>query len=351
MNLSLYRNKTVLVTGHTGFKGCWMAKVLKMLGAKVIGYSLMPLDEPSLFELDGKKCVDSSVIADIRDINVLKDAFKTHEPEIVVHMAAQPLVLDSYKEPVYTYDVNVMGTVNILECTRHFKFVKSFVNVTTDKVYKNNEWVWGYRETDELHGYDPYSNSKSCSELVTNSYAQSFFQDSFCAISTVRAGNVIGGGDFAKNRIMPDCVRAAISGTPLKIRNPDSIRPYQHVLEPVCAYLLVAIRQYENKRAFEGQYNVAPNISDCVSTQKLVELFKTHWDGKFEWEMQKDIKTEHEANYLKLDCSKIKAVFGWLPKWDVEYAVKKTTEWTKRYIDKADINAIMQTQIEEYLAE
>lgn len=351
MDLSFFNNKTVLVTGHTGFKGSWMARVLKMLGAKVVGYSLMPLNKPNLFELDGNRCVGTSIIADIRDIRALKDVFKTHEPEIVIHMAAQPLVLDSYREPVYTYDVNVMGTVNILECARHFEFVKSFVNVTTDKVYKNNEWVWGYRETDELNGYDPYSNSKSCSELVTSSYLRSFFHDKPCAISTVRAGNVIGGGDFAKNRIMPDCARAAISGTPLKIRNPYSIRPYQHVLEPICAYLLVAMRQYENKRAFEGQYNVAPRISDCVSTQKLVELFKIHWDGKFEWEMQKDIKTEHEANYLRLDCSKITAVLGWLPKWDIDYAVKKTADWTKCYVDGADIGVIMQAQIEEYLAE
>lgn len=247
MDMSFYKGKTVLITGHTGFKGSWMCKLLSMAGAKVIGYSLNPPTTPSLFELSGVEKEIVSVIGDIRDLAKLNETMQKYRPEIVIHMAAQPIVRESYAEPVYTYETNVMGTVNICEAVRLCDSVKSFVNVTTDKVYKNNEWEWGYRENDALDGYDPYSNSKSCSELVTSSYIKSFFYNRDIAVSTCRAGNVIGGGDFAKDRIIPDCVRAMEAKQEITVRNPYSTRPYQHVLEPVVTYLVLAMKQYEDK--------------------------------------------------------------------------------------------------------
>ena len=348
MDLTFYKGKTVLITGHTGFKGSWMSRVLHMLGAYVIGYSLNPKTKPNLFDMDGYKCVSESVIGDIRDLEALRSTMIKYNPEIVIHMAAQPLVRDSYDDPVYTYDVNVMGTVNILESIRNCESVKSFVNVTTDKVYKNNEWEWGYRENEELDGYDPYSNSKSCSELVTGSFKRSFFKDRDCAISTLRAGNVIGGGDFAKDRIIPDCVRAVQTNSALEVRNPYSTRPYQHVLEPVYAYLLVAMIQYEELDC-EGIYNIGPDDNDCVSTRELVELFKSYWGSDFVWIDKSEKNAPHEANFLKLDCSKIKKVFGWQPKYNIKEAIQKTVEWTKEYIHGNNIERIMTKQIEDML--
>ena len=276
MNLDFYRGKRVFVTGHTGFKGSWLCKILTMAGAVVTGYSLPAPTEPSLFDISGVAKDMTSVIGDVRDFAALKAAFDTAQPEIVLHLAAQPIVRESYKNPAYTYEANVMGTVNILECVRQCTCVRSFLNVTTDKVYHNNEWVWGYREDEPLDGFDPYSNSKSCSELVTHSYVNSFFVNSGVAVSTARAGNVIGGGDFAADRIVPDCVRAVQAGTPIGVRNPHSTRPYQHVLEPLFAYLMIAQRQYEN-RQLAGWYNVGPDECDCVTTGELVELFKKKW--------------------------------------------------------------------------
>ena len=257
INSQFYKEKKILLTGHTGFKGAWMCHVLKEMGARVIGYALKPPDAPNLFELSEIVRHIDSVEGDIRDLDHLKRVFERVRPEIVIHMAAQPIVRESYKNPVYTYDVNVMGTVNVLECVRQSGSVRSFLNVTTDKVYKNREWEWGYRENEELNGYDPYSNSKSCSELITESYKNSFFQNGGTAISTARAGNVIGGGDFAADRIIPDCLRAIEAGKEIAVRNPHSTRPYQHVLEPVFAYLLIAEKQYEDLR-YAGSYNVGP---------------------------------------------------------------------------------------------
>lgn len=323
-----YKDKKVLVTGHTGFKGSWMCEVLLEAGAHVTGYALESPTDPNLFSLLSLHKRMNSVIGDIRDLEKLKQVFDQVKPEIVIHMAAQPIVRESYINPVYTYDVNVMGTVNILECIRLHECVKSFVNVTTDKVYKNKEWEWGYRENEELNGYDPYSNSKSCSELVTDSYKNSFFLNRDVAISTMRAGNVIGGGDFAKDRIIPDCVRAALKGEPIVIRNPYSVRPFQHVLEPVVAYLMVAQAQYE-KRELEGNYNIGPEESDCVTTGTLADIFCSNWDkltGKqIEWINQYD-GGPHEANMLKLDCSRIKRRYGWNPRWNIETAVEKSIE-------------------------
>lgn len=343
---NFYKGKKVLVTGHTGFKGSWMCMVLNKLGAEVIGYSLEPPTSPSLFEICRLEEQIHSLTGDIRDLNRLKEVFAAVQPDIVFHLAAQPIVRDSYKDPVYTYETNVMGTVNICECVRLNHCVKSFLNVTTDKVYHNNEWSWGYREIDPLDGYDPYSNSKSCSELVTHSYINSFFTENGVAVSTARAGNVIGGGDFANDRIIPDCIRAAAKHETITVRNPHSTRPFQHVLEPVTAYLMIAARQYEDGR-FAGFYNVGPDDSDCVNTGTLTDLFCRAWGEGQSWE-SRFMGGPHEANFLKLDCSKIKSVFQWQPRWHVEEAVERTVEWTKAWLAGQDIRIIMEKQIEEY---
>lgn len=351
MNLSFYKNKSVLITGHTGFKGSWMCKMLINAGACVTGYALDAPTDPSLFEMCGLAEQMNSIVGDIRDLEHLLQVFEGVKPEIVIHMAAQPIVRDSYKDPVYTYEANVMGTVNILECVRKYESVRSFINVTTDKVYLNKEWIWGYREEEELNGYDPYSNSKSCSELVTSSYKNSFFMDREIAITTARAGNVIGGGDFANDRIIPDCVRAASEGKEIIVRNPYSIRPYQHVLEPVAAYLMIAQAQYENGK-LAGSYNVGPDDTDCWTTGDLVTLFCNKWNK----EMGTDITWKniydggpHEANFLKLDCSKLKATFKWKPRWNVEAAMEKIMEWTRVYLAGGNVSECMDRQIEEFL--
>lgn len=346
MDLEFYKGKKVLVTGHTGFKGGWLCKILTMAGANVIGYSLAP-EELSLYQLIGLDKNVCTKIGDIRNFNGLLKVFHIEEPEIVFHLAAQPLVRESYKEPVYTYETNVLGTVYVCECVRKSKTVKSFLNVTTDKVYKNNEWEWGYRENDPLDGFDPYSNSKSCSELVTHSYIGSFFKDMEIGVSTARAGNVIGGGDFAKDRIIPDCARAAMTDETIIIRNPFSIRPYQHVLEPLAVYLEIAQKQYVDNR-YAGFYNVGPCEQDCITTRELVSLFCNFWGNGITWE-EKAVEGPHEANFLKLDCSRVRHVFKWEPKWDIEKAVDRTVQWYKKYFEKEDINKCMEEQIREFL--
>ena len=351
-DLSFYKNKKVFVTGHTGFKGTWLCKILINAGAIVTGYSLNPPTNPSLFEITNIDKKMNSIIGDIRDYDFLKKSFDEVEPEIVFHLAAQPIVRDGYTNPAYTYDTNVMGTVNILECVRMNKSVKSFLNVTTDKVYLNKEWEWGYRESEELNGYDPYSNSKSCSELVTQSYEKSFFRDKngkiIVPISTARAGNVIGGGDFANDRIIPDCVRAAIKKEDIIVRNPFSTRPYQHVLEPLCAYLMIAAKQYENHE-YAGWYNVGPDEVDCFETGTLVDLFVNKWGEEIKWISKYD-GGPHEANFLKLDCSKLKMTFKWKPYWNLDKAIEKVVEWSKCWIDNEDVNKCMDEQIKEFLS-
>lgn len=348
-DLSFYQGKCVFVTGHTGFKGSWLCRMLANAGAKVTGYALNPPTEPSLFELAGIGEDISSVIGDIRDYAELKRAFEEAKPEIVFHLAAQPIVRDSYKNPRYTYETNVMGTVNLLECIRESSCVRSFLNVTTDKVYRNREWAWGYRENEELDGFDPYSNSKSCSELVTHSYKNSFFTDERVAVSTARAGNVIGGGDFAHDRIIPDCIRAAKDGKEIIVRNPLSTRPYQHVLEPLFAYLMIAAAQYEDG-SYAGYYNIGPEERDCFSTGRLVDLFVKKWGSGLSWTSQDDCGP-HEANFLKLDCSKLKSTFGWQPRWNLERAVEKTVEWSRCWLSGGDIDDCMDRQIKEFLEE
>lgn len=348
-DLSFYKGKRVFVTGHTGFKGSWLCKILANAGAIVTGYSLNPPTSPSLFEIANIEQDIHSVIGDIRDYKTLKAAFDEAQPEIVLHLAAQPIVRDSYKDPAYTYETNVMGTVNILECVRTNNCVKSFLNVTTDKVYLNKEWAWGYRENEELDGYDPYSNSKSCSELVTHSYKSSFFGDNRVAISTARAGNVIGGGDFANDRIIPDCIRAAIKHEDIVVRNPFSTRPYQHVLEPLYAYLMIAAMQYQDIK-YAGYYNVGPDDVDCFQTGALVDLFVSKWGEGMKWVNRHD-GGPHEANFLKLDCSKLKTTFGWKPNWNLDTAIEMVVEWSKCWVEDGDVRACMNRQILEFVGE
>lgn len=347
VDLSFYKNKRVFVTGHTGFKGSWLCRILVNAGATVTGYSLEPPTEPNLFSLADVAGRMTHVIGDIRDMEALKAAFDKAQPEIVLHLAAQPIVRDSYKDPRYTYETNVMGTVNLLECVRLSSGVKSVLNVTTDKVYHNNEWCWGYREDEPLDGFDPYSNSKSCSELVTHSYINSFFAGSETAVSTARAGNVIGGGDFANDRIIPDCVRAMAAGKTIGVRNPWSTRPYQHVLEPLAMYLTIAQKQYEDQR-YAGYYNVGPDDCDCVTTGELVTLFCDCWGGNARWENQAEAGAPHEANFLKLDCSKIKNIFGWKPRWHIRECMEKTCAFSKVWLSGGDIPAEMDREINEF---
>ena len=349
MKLDFYKDKRVFLTGHTGFKGSWMSLILVNAGAILPGFGLEPPTDPNLFEMAGLRDRMNSVTGDIRDLDALQSAFEDAQPEIVIHMAAQPIVRDSYKDPRYTYETNVMGTVNLLECVRRTSCVRSFLNVTTDKVYLNREWVWGYRENELLDGYDPYSNSKSCSELVTHSYKNSFFNGQDApAISTARAGNVIGGGDFANDRIIPDCVRAVKDGGDIVLRNPYSTRPYQHVLEPVTAYLMIAQRQWEDP-SLAGWYNVGPDECDCVTNGELVDLFTSKWGNGLKWVNLADAQGPHEANFLKLDCSMIKAAFGWKPTWHIEKAVEMTCDWTRVWLDDGDIPAEMDREIAEFL--
>lgn len=346
-DLTFYRNKKVFVTGHTGFKGSWLCRMLANEGAAVTGFSLEPQTDPALYHLADIGKDIRSVIGDIRDYDGLNRAFQEAQPEIVFHLAAQPIVRDSYKKPAYTYETNVMGTVNILECVRNSDCVKSFLNVTTDKVYLNREWDRGYVETDELDGYDPYSNSKSCSELVTHSYKNSFFSEGAVAISTARAGNVIGGGDFSNDRILPDCIRAVKEGRDIIVRNPYSIRPYQHVLEPLYAYLMIAAMQYRDGK-YAGYYNVGPDHTDCCRTGALVDSFVEKWGEGARWINQGDAGP-HEANCLKLDCTKLKETFGWAPRWNLDMALDKVVEWNKCYLAGEDVSACMDRQIKDFL--
>ena len=343
-----YKEKRVFVTGHTGFKGSWLCKILTNAGAKVTGYSLNPPTNPSLFEIAGIEHEIHSVIGDIRNFDMLKAAFDEAQPEMVFHLAAQPIVRDSYKNPRYTYETNVMGTVNILECVRQSSCVKSVLNVTTDKVYYNNEWAWGYRENEPLDGFDPYSNSKSCSELVTHSYKNSFFTDDKVAVSTARAGNVIGGGDFANDRIIPDCVRAMTTTHTIHVRNPYSTRPYQHVLEPLAVYLMIAQKQYEDPK-YQGYYNVGPDDCDCVTTGELVDLFCKCWGHNAKWKNCAEVNAPHEATFLKLDCSKIKAIFGWKPRWHIEECMNMVCRFNKVWRAGGNVSVEMDKEIKEFM--
>lgn len=347
--MAFFRGRRVLVTGHTGFKGAWLCAILQMAGAEAAGYALPPA-EPSLFRLLGLERRMRSVYGDIRDLEGLRRIFDETRPEVVFHLAAQPLVREGYRDPAGTYSTNVMGTVHLLECVRRTDSVRSVVNVTTDKVYENRGDGRGYRETDRLNGFDPYASSKSCSELVTDSYRKSFFAAREIAVSTARAGNVIGGGDFAADRIIPDCVRAVLAGRPVRVRNPDSVRPYQHVLEPLGAYLLLAMRQYGDK-GLMGSYNVGPDSGGCLTTRALAELFCRAWGGEARWEAPGRPDGPHEDSVLRLDCAKIRAALGWRPRWSAERAVEETAAWAKAWSSGEDMARYTQRQIQDFFDE
>ena len=347
---SFYNGKKVFLTGHTGFKGSWMCMVLKELGAEVYGYSLEPPTKPSLFDILGIEGDIHSTIGDVRDYASLEKAYQAAAPDVFLHLAAQPIVLTSYKEPRYTYETNVMGTVNILEVLRQHPGAVSFLNVTTDKVYENSDHPdHAFTEDEKLDGYDPYSNSKSCSELVTHSYAKSFFYGKECApaISTARSGNVIGGGDFADNRIIPDCVRAVTAGKSIIVRNPYSTRPFQHVLEPVRAYLLLAMRQVSNP-ALCSSYNIGPDDEDCISTGTIADLFIKNWGDNTNWINESKENAPHEAAFLKLDCSKAKSRLDWAPVWHIEKATAETVAWYKAWHEGHDMKAFTREQIDSF---
>lgn len=345
MDLSFFSGKRIFLTGHTGFKGSWLSRMLLNAGANLTGYAL-EAPKISLFTLLNLDNLMHSIVGDIRNLTALENALRESKPDIVIHMAAQPLVRESYKDPVTTFETNIMGTVNLLDALRRVE-VRSVLNVTTDKVYENKEWCWGYRENEPLCGYDPYSNSKSCSELVTYSYKQSFFSDSKTALSTARSGNVIGGGDFSKDRIIPDCVAMAATKQPIIVRNPYSTRPYQHVLDCLSGYLLLVQKQWEDKN-YHGSYNFGPDDASCVTTGALADLFCRFWGGEQSWVNTSD-GGPHEANFLKLDCSKAKSTLGWMPKWSIEEAVSETVDWYKNFIENKNIENITDEQINKYL--
>lgn len=343
--LNFYKNKRVFLTGHTGFKGSWLSEILLLARAEVCGYALPPVKDGLFAQLHLGDRMRSEE-GDIRDLPHLWKTFQTFSPEIVFHLAAQPIVRISYTDPVGTYFTNVLGTVHILECVRKSDSVRSFLNVTTDKVYQNQERIQGYREDERLDGYDPYSNSKSCSELVTGTYVRSFLAKQGVAVSTARAGNVIGGGDCSTDRIVPDCIRAARRRQPIHVRNPQSVRPYQHALEPLSAYLLVAKSQHE-KAEKAGAYNVGPSIKDCLTTGELVEMFCNLWGDGCRWIATPD-GGPHEDTRLTLDCRKITAELGWSPRWNAETAVRKTVEWTKAVLSGQEAIEVTRSQIREY---
>jgi len=345
-----WKNKKVFLTGHTGFKGSWLSLWLSSMGAKVTGYSLTPNTTTNLFEvlkLDG--LIYKSHIADICDMTRLQSAMNEAAPDIVLHMAAQPFVRYGYANPIETYATNVMGTVHVLECTRSIETVRATVVVTTDKCYKNHDWVWGYRENDSLGGDDPYSSSKGCAELVTLAYRKSFFSNKFSSnsIATARAGNVIGGGDWANDRLVPDAFRAFQSNKPLIIRNPFSTRPWQHVLDPLFGYLKLGRALYERGASFAEPWNFGPPDEDNYSVQDLVNLIKQKWPGVVRFEVDKS-KQQNEANFLKLDCSKARSQLDWSPLWNLENAIQKTVDWQQDFLQNKNMQEVSLNQIEEY---
>ena len=348
LDLAAFKGKRVLVTGHTGFKGSWLCRILLLAGCEVTGFALEAPTDPSLFSLAGLSDSIRDIRGDVRDLDALSAAFREAKPDYVLHLAAQPIVRESYEKPVETFATNVMGTVHVLECVRQTSTVRSFLNVTTDKVYLNREWPWGYREEEMLDGYDPYSNSKSCSELVTHSYVRSFFGgEDAPAVSTARAGNVIGGGDFARDRIIPDAVRAVTAGKAIPVRNPYSVRPYQHVLEPLFAYLTI-VQIQERDHSLAGWYNVGPEDASCVTTGELMDLFVRAWGEGARWEARGEEHAVHEANFLRLDCAKIRSALGWRPVWTISRAIEETAQWTRTWHTGGDVAQEMDREILRY---
>ena len=351
---SFWRGRSVLLTGHTGFKGGWLATWLLELGARVTGYSLAPDTELSYFSRCRLDRRVNSVLADIRDLNALKQTIADFHPEIVFHLAAQPLVRHSYIEPVATFETNVMGTVNLLEAMRTAPSVKAGVIVTSDKCYHNREWLWGYREDDVLGGHDPYSASKACAEIVTNAYRKSFLglNGHRAAVATARAGNVIGGGDWAADRLLPDAVRALRQNAPLVLRNPDSVRPWQHVLEPLAGYIMLAQRLYHDGERYNGAFNFAPDEEEAIPVARLAEIAIRHW-GAGSWQTVTGSETNsshHEAGYLRLDSRKARQLLGWRPRLRLEQAVKMTIDWYREALRRpeSDMYDLSRCQLRTY---
>lgn len=354
VNGAFWHGRKVLVTGHTGFKGGWLCTWLQSLGTHVAGYALPPSSEPSYYRTARVEEGVRSYIADIADLATVRRAFGDENPEIVFHLAAQPLVRESYNDPIGTYRTNVIGTANVLEAVRTTESVRVVVVITTDKCYENREWCWGYREDDVLGGFDPYSSSKACAELVTSAYRRSFFSSSHgeprIGIATARAGNVIGGGDWAIDRLVPDIVKAAISNQSVRVRNPESVRPWQHVLEPLSGYLMLAERIWSDPISFSGAWNFGPHDSDARTVGYIVEHFAKYWPG-VRTELARDPSSVHEARYLKLDISKVRAALGWVPRWTVAEAIEKTVEWYRGWhIGTEDMRSASLRQISAYAA-
>ena len=348
VNPDFWRGKRVFLTGHTGFKGSWLSLWLQSMGAELHGLALTPPTTPNLFEVANVASGMGSTIGDIRDYETVRATMAAFKPDIVIHMAAQPLVRLSYSEPVATYATNVMGTVHVLEAARHAGTVGAIVNVTTDKCYENKEWAWGYREDEPMGGYDPYSNSKGCSELVTSAYRRSFFQAKGIALASARAGNVIGGGDWALDRLVPDILQAFEKKQPVIIRNPNATRPWQHVLEPLSGYLALAEHLYsENGQQFAEGWNFGPHDDDARPVQWIVEHLVNSWGNGASWQLDGG-EHPHEANYLKLDISKAKARLGWTPSWHLGTALEKITTWHHAWLAGKNMQQLCQQQIAEY---
>lgn len=356
MNPDFWRDKTVFMTGHTGFKGSWLSLWLQSLGAHVVGYALAPPTEPNLFNLAKVSDQMVSLLGDIRDLDQMVAAVNQHQPDIVIHMAAQPLVRYSYAHPVETYATNVMGTVHVLEAVRQTRSVKVAINITTDKCYENREWVWGYRESDPMGGYDPYSSSKGCSELVTAAYRSAYFNPSDfsrhgLALASARAGNVIGGGDWGVDRLVPDIMHALLHGNTVAIRNPDATRPWQHVLEPLSGYLLLAQRLWEDGPAYAEGWNFGPNDEDARPVAWIADYLTRQWGANAAWQTAGEAHAQpHEAHYLKLDCSKARAKLQWRPRWQLEDALSRIVDWYRGYQRQADMRQICIAQIDDFMA-
>ena len=350
LNPDFWRSKRILITGHTGFKGSWLSIWLQMLGAEVYGFALPPPTKPSLFEQAKVAEGLASTIGDIRDFESVQKVLEQAQPNIVIHMAAQPLVRYSYHEPVETYATNVMGTVHLLEAIRSVGSVKAVINVTTDKCYENQEWPWGYRENEPMGGHDPYSSSKGCSELVTSAYRRSFYQQSGIALASARAGNVIGGGDWSVDRLVPDILRAFEEKMPVVIRSPHAIRPWQHVLEPLSGYLMLAQALYEEGERFASAWNFGPNDEDAKPVQWIVEQMTNQWGAGASW-TRDDGHHPHEANFLKLDISKARGLLGWKPIWNLKQALGKIIDWQKAWLSGSEMRSICEKQIAAYQAD
>jgi len=352
VDVKFWNGKNVFLTGHTGFKGSWLSLWLASMGANVTGFALAPNSTPNLYSvLEIDSLIGKSYISDIREISALKKAMSDSRPDIVIHMAAQPLVRYSYANPVETYATNVMGTVHVLECMRSIDSVRASVVVTTDKCYENKEWLWGYRENDPMGGYDPYSNSKGCAELVTSAYRQSYFSslNSINSIASARSGNVVGGGDWSKDRLIPDAIKAFELGEPLMIRNPSAIRPWQHVLEPLSGYLILAQALYDKGSTFASGWNFGPLDEDIYTAQEVIEILISNWGSTAYWKKGGAEQQLHETQILKLDCSKSRVQLGWVPKWNLETAIQKIIQWHKLYLENEAMQKVSLAQIHEYM--